>query len=95
MKRTSWNHGAEFKAKVAMAAQKGDKSLTKLMEHCGIHPTQITDGKLRKLLSWQRNRGFDPYPLRQYSGGCVSGSESYRSDASSSVTGSVTSFRRI
>ena len=49
MKRTRGNHGAEFKAKVAVAARKGDTSLTKLMEPCGVHPTQITDGKPHRL----------------------------------------------
>jgi transposase-like protein len=45
MKKTRRNHGAEFKAKVAVAALKGDKTLTELAEHVGVHPTQIADWK--------------------------------------------------
>ena len=43
MKRTRRNHGAEFKAKVAVEALKGDKTLTELAKHCSVHPTEITD----------------------------------------------------
>jgi len=43
MKSTRRNHGAAFKPKVAVAALKGDKALTELAEHVGVHPTQITD----------------------------------------------------
>ena len=45
MKRTRRNHGAEFKAKVALAACKGDKTLAELAEQFGIHPTQVTEWK--------------------------------------------------
>ncbi len=45
MKRPRRNHGAEFKAKVALAALTGDKTLAELAEQCGIHPTQITEWK--------------------------------------------------
>ena len=45
MKRTRRNHGAAFKAQVALAAMKGDKTLAELAEHFGIHPTQITEWK--------------------------------------------------
>ena len=45
MKRTRRNHGTAFKAKVAVVALKSDKTLTKLAEHFGGHPTQITDWK--------------------------------------------------
>ena len=45
MKRTRRNHGATFKAQVALAAVKGDKTLTELAEHFGVHPTQITEWK--------------------------------------------------
>ena len=43
MKRTRGNHGAEFKAKVAVAALNGDKTLTELAEQCNVQPTEITD----------------------------------------------------
>jgi transposase len=45
MKRTRRNHGAAFKAQVALAAFKGDKTLAELAEHFGVHPTQITEWK--------------------------------------------------
>ena len=45
MKRTRRNHGATFKAQVALAAVKGDKTLAELAEQFGVHPTQITDWK--------------------------------------------------
>ncbi len=43
MKRTRRNHGAAFKAQVALAACKGDKTLAELAEQCGVHSTQITE----------------------------------------------------
>ncbi|MDH4252810.1 MAG: IS3 family transposase, partial [Nitrospira sp.] len=45
MKRTRRNHGATFKAQVALAAVKGDKTLTELVEQFSVHPTQITEWK--------------------------------------------------
>jgi len=51
MKRTRRSHGADFKAKVAVAALKGDKTLTELAEHGGVYPTQITDWKPHGLLA--------------------------------------------
>ena len=45
MKRSRRNHGEEFKAKVALAALKGDKTLAELAEYYGVHPNQITDWK--------------------------------------------------
>ena len=49
MKRTRRNHGATLKAQVALAAIKGDKTLTELAEHFSIHPTQITEWKQQLL----------------------------------------------
>ncbi|MGH8441087.1 MAG: IS3 family transposase [Pseudomonas sp.] len=45
MKRTRRNHGAAFKAQVALAACKGDKTLAELAEQFSVHPTQITEWK--------------------------------------------------
>ncbi len=45
MKRTRRNHGATFKAQVALAAIKGDKTLAELAEQFRVHPTQITEWK--------------------------------------------------
>ena len=45
MKRTRRNHGATFKAQVALAAVKGDKTLAELSEQFHVHPTQVTEWK--------------------------------------------------
>ena len=42
MKRTRRNHGATFKAPVALAAIKGDKTLTELAEPFSVYPTGAT-----------------------------------------------------
>jgi transposase len=49
MKRTSRNHGAAFKAQVALAAVKGDKPRVELAEPFSVHPTQITEWKQHRL----------------------------------------------
>jgi transposase-like protein len=43
MKRTRRNHGASFKAQVALAAEKGDKTTLELAAPFKVHPTQITE----------------------------------------------------
>ena len=45
MKSTRRNHGAAFKAQVALAACKGDKPLAELAEQFGVHSTQLTEWK--------------------------------------------------
>ena len=45
MKRTRRNHSAVFKAKVALAALKGDKTLVELVEQFEVHANQITQWK--------------------------------------------------
>jgi transposase len=49
MRRTRRNHGATFKAQVALAAVKGDKTVAELAEQFSVHPTQITDWKQQLL----------------------------------------------
>ncbi|MDX1252958.1 MAG: IS3 family transposase [Gammaproteobacteria bacterium] len=48
-KRKRRNHSATFKAQVAVAAIKGDKTLAELAQHFDIHPNQITDWKSQLL----------------------------------------------
>jgi transposase len=66
MKRTRRNHRATFKAQVALAAVKGDKTLAELAEHFQVHPTQITDWKQQLLAGaadvfwWNQAAGRPP-----------------------------------
>ena len=48
-KRPRRNHTPAFKAKVALAAVKGDKTLAELAQHFDIHPNQITQWKAQLL----------------------------------------------
>ncbi len=45
MKGKRRNHGAGFKAKVALAALKGDKTLAELSAQYGVHQSQIVAWK--------------------------------------------------
>lgn len=44
-RRQRRNHNSAFKAKVALAAVKGDKTIAELAEQFEVHPNQITDWK--------------------------------------------------
>ena len=48
-KRPRRNHTASFKAKVALAAVKGEKTLAELAQHFDVHPNQITQWKAQLL----------------------------------------------
>lgn len=49
MKNKRRNHSAQFKAKVAMEAAKGDRTIAELASQYEVHPNQITKWK-RQLL---------------------------------------------
>lgn len=49
MRRPRRNHTAAFKAKVAVAALKGEKTLAELAEQYDVHPNQITQWKTQLL----------------------------------------------
>jgi len=48
-RRKRRNHSPTFKAQVALAAMKGDKTLTELAQQYDLHPNQIADWKMQLL----------------------------------------------
>jgi transposase len=48
-RRQRRNHAGEFKARVALAAIRGDKTLSEVAEQFEVHPHQVTEWK-RQLL---------------------------------------------
>jgi transposase-like protein len=49
-RRSRRNHSSAFKAKVALAAVQGERTLAELAEHFDVHPNQIQDWK-QKLIT--------------------------------------------
>jgi transposase-like protein len=56
MRRKRRNHSSNFKAKVAVAALKGDRTVAELAEQFDVHPNQISDWK--RLLMENANQLF-------------------------------------
>jgi len=54
MSKKRRNHSAAFKAKVALAAIKGEKTLSELASQYELHPTQIQQWK-KKLLEGSKD----------------------------------------
>lgn len=53
-RRSRRNHSSAFKAKVALAAVKGEHTLAELAEQFDVHPNQIQDWK-KQLISKAEN----------------------------------------
>jgi transposase len=66
MKRPRRNHAPGFKAKVALAALKGDKTLAELAQQFDVHPNQITQWKTQLLA--RAAALFETEPDRQATG---------------------------
>jgi hypothetical protein len=58
---TQRNHyGADFKARVALEALKGHKTINELVSHFGVHPTQmvVCDGAMESLFRHPQHEQF-------------------------------------
>lgn len=47
MKKTRKRHEAAFKARVALEAMKGEKTISQIASEFGVHPQQVADWKRR------------------------------------------------
>ena len=53
-RRSRRNHSPAFKAKVALAAVRGDRTLAELAEPFDVHPNQIQDWK-KQLIAMEKD----------------------------------------
>jgi len=49
MKKPRRNHNAAFKARVALEAIRGEKTVAEIAAHHQVHPTQVTSWKMQLL----------------------------------------------
>ena len=59
-KRTRRNHSPAFKAKVALAAVRGDRTLAELAQQFDVHPNQIQDWKKQLMTKAEQVFGAGP-----------------------------------
>ena len=74
MKKPRRNHSAAFKARVALEAIRGEKTVAEIAAHHEVHPTQVTAWKTQLLENaaaifggeaGRRRQGADPGAARE------------------------------
>ena len=60
MKKSRRNHSPAFKARVALAALAGDKTVAEVAQHYQVHPTQVSTWKTQLVQRAAQVFGADP-----------------------------------